>query len=298
LLYLRARYYDPGTGRFTQEDPGKGDYEHPLTINPYLYTLANPVNSTDPTGLAPWTEPEQPNHRDLTYWLYNELHENANGYYARRIRSLLANGNPADLVRAHAAWILLVMDRAKWDFKHKIREELGDSIVLRDGSGYRWYEWSVPGNIFYAFVGRAAGFPGWELHAGAGFAEIIDPTHVKKGEACCPQYCRVQGAKIEYCFSLGCYYVNPKWWKTGFDQPGDWWNVEFGVKLYDTCGRQLTFEQFENSLSTRGYWLTPAPQTPEWNWINPNPGWPYKTGRFDGPNEAKYELPIQLLLLR
>ncbi len=50
LYYYRARYFSPEMQRFISEDPiailGK--------INAYAYTDNNPVNYTDPTGLAPW----------------------------------------------------------------------------------------------------------------------------------------------------------------------------------------------------------------------------------------------------
>ena len=48
--YLRARWYDVATGRFTSEDPWEGDYERPHSLNPYLYVLVNPVNILDPSG--------------------------------------------------------------------------------------------------------------------------------------------------------------------------------------------------------------------------------------------------------
>jgi RHS repeat-associated protein len=51
LLYLRARWYASDIGRFTQRDPWTGDYEQPLTLNPYLYVLSNPVNQVDSSGL-------------------------------------------------------------------------------------------------------------------------------------------------------------------------------------------------------------------------------------------------------
>jgi RHS repeat-associated protein len=49
--YLRQRYYDFNTGRFTQGDFFEGDLEIPISLNKFLYTLANPVNDVDPSGL-------------------------------------------------------------------------------------------------------------------------------------------------------------------------------------------------------------------------------------------------------
>ena len=48
LIYYRARYYDPGVGRFTQRDPiGFAD-----GVNPYTYVGSSPANFVDPLGLA------------------------------------------------------------------------------------------------------------------------------------------------------------------------------------------------------------------------------------------------------
>jgi RHS repeat-associated protein len=300
ILYLRARWYEPGVGRFTQRDVWGGDGLRPRSLHAYVYVENNAVNLTDPSGLVPYIPPEPPNHRDLTYWLYTELHENANGYYAQRIRTLWASKDPTDKGRSLAAFYLLVKDEAEWDFKHRIRTEFREkSIVLRHTGGYRWYEYSVPGNIHYSFVGRAVGFSGSVLHGGAGIAEIKDPAHVEAGEACCPIYCRagwVGPVPYAVCIPLGCYYVNPEWWRTAFDEPRDWQNVEFGVQLFDTYGARLSFDQFQDFLATRGDWLTPAPYTPEWYWVNPYGGWPYEVGRFNGPEAGQNERWVVSLL--
>jgi len=51
MYYLRARYYEPGTGRFGQQDRRSGNPANPVTFNKYIYTNANPINNTDPSGL-------------------------------------------------------------------------------------------------------------------------------------------------------------------------------------------------------------------------------------------------------
>jgi len=54
--YLRQRYYDAATGRFTRRDTWEGRLHEPITLNKYLYAAANPVYYIDPSGLAPLAE--------------------------------------------------------------------------------------------------------------------------------------------------------------------------------------------------------------------------------------------------
>src|SRR6266545_5258982 len=50
LYYLRARYYNAGTGRFWSRDTAEMNPDDPRELNRYVYTADNPVNATDPTG--------------------------------------------------------------------------------------------------------------------------------------------------------------------------------------------------------------------------------------------------------
>jgi len=50
LYYLRARYYNPATGRFMSRDPEEGKPIIPATLHKYLYVGGDPVNWVDPRG--------------------------------------------------------------------------------------------------------------------------------------------------------------------------------------------------------------------------------------------------------
>jgi RHS repeat-associated protein len=52
LYYLRARFYNPATGRFVSTDPEAGSVTDPSTLHRYLYAAADPVNRVDPAGRA------------------------------------------------------------------------------------------------------------------------------------------------------------------------------------------------------------------------------------------------------
>jgi RHS repeat-associated protein len=49
IYYYRARYYDPGTGKFVSEDPLRFE----IGINFYPYVQNDPVGHIDPSGLCP-----------------------------------------------------------------------------------------------------------------------------------------------------------------------------------------------------------------------------------------------------
>jgi len=50
LYYLNARFYDPKTARFIQQDSYSGNILDPLSLNLYTYGHNNPISYYDPTG--------------------------------------------------------------------------------------------------------------------------------------------------------------------------------------------------------------------------------------------------------
>ncbi len=54
LLYLRARYYNPGLHTFMGKDPWSGNPGKPQSMNGWSYVDNNPINWTDPSGRTPF----------------------------------------------------------------------------------------------------------------------------------------------------------------------------------------------------------------------------------------------------
>jgi RHS repeat-associated protein len=306
LQYLRARWYAVEVGRFTSQDPIPPAYDKPRSFHRYIYVENNAVNLTDPQGLTPYNR-HQGNPYDLTLWLYDELSNASNGAYVSRIRLFWKTPDPTALsqIRALLAWTWLVKDKAKWDFKHNIEELLRvdkgqGGVVLRSPGNPQWYEYSAPGNIFYGFVGRAAGFSGALLHMGAGYAEITDPAYKESGEVCCPSFCTTMretgGWPKLYCYKIGCFHLEWEEMRTLFDDPTDYAMVEFGVRMYNAYGRTLTYNQFQAYLAAHGNELMPAPSIPPQNFTNPD--WPYPVGYFNGPDEKENEGLVRILLAK
>ncbi len=53
FMYVRARYYDPASGRFVTKDPLAGTVGSPLNLHRYAYSKNNPIMLADHAGLTP-----------------------------------------------------------------------------------------------------------------------------------------------------------------------------------------------------------------------------------------------------
>jgi RHS repeat-associated protein len=52
-VYLRARVYEPGVGRYLTRDTWGGNNKQPMSYNVWLYGYDNPIKYIDPTGKFP-----------------------------------------------------------------------------------------------------------------------------------------------------------------------------------------------------------------------------------------------------
>jgi RHS repeat-associated protein len=55
LIHYGARYYDPTTGRWTQQDP-LSHIASPVQGNRFLFAGSDPINKSDPSGLSEFSE--------------------------------------------------------------------------------------------------------------------------------------------------------------------------------------------------------------------------------------------------
>jgi RHS repeat-associated protein len=55
LVRFGARYDDPNTARWTQQDSIAGPIANPLMVNGYAYVGNEPCNDTDPSGTSLWS---------------------------------------------------------------------------------------------------------------------------------------------------------------------------------------------------------------------------------------------------
>ena len=79
-VYLRARYYEPGVGRFITRDTYTGESDEPLSLHLYTYCYNNPVDYLDDSGNCPIVDWGKFVWRCITGSITNKKANSTNGF--------------------------------------------------------------------------------------------------------------------------------------------------------------------------------------------------------------------------
>jgi RHS repeat-associated protein len=107
LYYLRARYYNPATGRFLSRDPEDGYAKDPASLHKYLYAGGDPVNRIDSNGKAVSVE-----NILIRIWIFTQV--TIPMYYKHTIIYTMVIGAISELVNWTIECITEYIDSMRW----------------------------------------------------------------------------------------------------------------------------------------------------------------------------------------
>ena len=289
LVYLRARYYAPGEGRFLSRDTWEGSANRPLSLNKWMYVEGNPVNAVDPTGNSPASEtssqsitysiyadagilgfmfdclpttPEEDLQYDLTWWLALAMSRHGDDSrvkeiagmvdYAQNTAFLSLTQRGGVLLAAYLKFYNLEGGHKEWDVKIKTLAELKEGIILC-GVICDWFDYSTPGNIHFGFIAYRAKIHQGVAAVAGGALEQWDA--IKKEHRIYPEYCS-QNASILYC-----------------DNPQDQAAVDFGYMLAEKYSTTPTITEKMLKSELTAFWMSKF-QRPPAGFIPPHPAYP------------------------
>ena len=131
LYYLRARNYDAGAGRFTQEDTYLGDGR-----NLYAYTHSNPLKYVDPSGHATVEQYDEiPDELQV-----NDVKSGGGAFLPGNSMSPLGVGNPVSVVGLGNTGRILPNTLTEQMAMHQVRSNplSGATTVPVNMSDSRW----------------------------------------------------------------------------------------------------------------------------------------------------------------
>jgi RHS repeat-associated protein len=135
LQYLRDRYMDPNTGRFTRRDTFPGYEEKPVTTHPYIYANNNPVMFTDPSGFFSLAE------------LLNGIKAQAQ-LAAQRVNQFVQGKKWIDRAEGSSDLIFVsaLLARVGYDVFLRLMEEDGSNVGdgTKENKGSPWWSQLAP----------------------------------------------------------------------------------------------------------------------------------------------------------
>lgn len=191
LYFYKARWYDAALGRFVQADSVVPSPGNPQNLNRYTYVLDNPLRYIDPRGQAICEDEEckellriPPTIKERysrAFWLVymqmlRVLREKPFAFvrFANNLQTPLAQLNAAAKGAGELVLASKVRQGGDWDMKAVMVREFQGYYQAKDmafevGGPIHYYD--TPGNVAYAYWGKAAGYSTDFLLDAAGAAQ-------------------------------------------------------------------------------------------------------------------------------
>lgn len=131
-------------------------------------SLADQVNQAIANAVPTGSE-----YGDVQQFIFDEMVRNSNSGAVNGMQINNVIPTPANKAVAYAAWAEKVAPHRDWDHKQDILDRTAGEnqfTPLPGGGGIRYDAWS---NIHYGYVGREAGFTGFELRKGADAVDLV-----------------------------------------------------------------------------------------------------------------------------
>jgi RHS repeat-associated protein len=222
---LQARYYDGSKGEFLSEDPvflGNPKQQvlsDPQTLNSYSYGNDNPINKSDPLGLASYVWANGGGMTGVDTWNTGTYYQTADNAMLRANAAQMQAEQPGRNVGGLIDWTSLVMPGGAWDYKSRANPVGGGREFYFFGN--QLVNADTYGNMSYGYVGTAGGFGPNALKGAAGLVQIM----------------------------VGRSQLS--WYSSNFDNPKSQGQIQYGINSYNSAAVNAVSNFNSSNLQSR-----------------------------------------------
>ncbi len=174
LSYLNARYYSGSQGQFLSEDPvfwsQKMNLQSPQSLNSYSYADDNPINRSDPLGLATYISASGQMYLGSDMWNSGTYYQTADSMLLQSNAAYAQNNKLGSSLGGYQEFKNLVQKGGPWDYLSQANSKAGGRGFYFIGSNL--VDAETFGNYNYGYAGTAGGFAPLILQLGGGYAQL------------------------------------------------------------------------------------------------------------------------------
>ena len=151
-IYLRARYYNPMTGRFMTKDSYKGKLIDVLSLNLYTYCHSNPIRFRDPTGH--WVEGDEKYPAHIQTYIRAKTEERLKAQKAGNQKAMDKAHSDAEYARFLGNKSIEREQRRAKDFSEKwVEDKVKTEIVVHHENSFKYIRYIEKDHIKRGFDG-------------------------------------------------------------------------------------------------------------------------------------------------